>query len=113
MIRELSLKFRPHTDAEAVEAVRLAVLNAAAGRQQVVSIIHGYGSGGIGGSNKEAVHALLDQLSTRGDIQRYIPGESLRKSDLDNLSRRFNGHQSSFRRLYRNCGNPGTTLILL
>lgn len=107
------MKFRMHSDAEAVAVVQSGIRNAIASRQAVVKIIHGYGSEGIGGSNKVAIHLHLKQLQSDGQIKAYHPGETLSSGLISSLTKRFNGHKQAFTRLQRDCGNEGMTLVLL
>ena len=42
---------------------------------KVVTLIHGYGSSGVGGAIKEAVLEQLHYLMHQGRIKKVIPGE--------------------------------------
>lgn len=111
MITTHSLKFRAHTDAEAVDAVRLALKNAVLGGKWVVKVVHGYGASGVGGSNREAVRAFLATESAAGRIRRVIPGERLTRGDVNDWKRRFNGHAAAFDALLQDIGNEGITFV--
>ncbi|MCH8495328.1 MAG: Smr/MutS family protein [Balneolales bacterium] len=113
MLRTLSLKFRTHTNEEAVDATKIAIKNALASKQAVVKVVHGYGSDGIGGSNKSAIQDYLTLAVNDLSIKTFIPGEKLRRADLNDLSRRFSGYKNDFLQLQRDCGNQGITLIIL
>lgn len=113
MIREISLKFRVHTDQEAADAVLIGIKNARASRQALVKVIHGYGSDGVGGTNKKTIHDLLSKLQSSGEVKSFHPGESLNSGILSALSRRFNGYKQSLNRLQRDCGNEGITLVVI
>ena len=113
MIATLSLKFRTHTDAEAVDAVRLALKNAGLSGKRVVHVVHGYGASGVGGSNRDAVRAFLAAESAAGRIRRVIPGERLTRGDVNDWKRRFNGHAAAFDALSANVGNEGVTIVEL
>ncbi|MCC5925176.1 MAG: Smr/MutS family protein [Bacteroidetes bacterium] len=113
MIRELSLKYRVHTDLQAVDAVKLAIHNANLSGQAVVKVVHGYGSEGLGGSNKNAVHTLLTELASQKIIKTFYPGEKFIPAAISALSKRFNGHKQAFDKLRRDCGNEGITIVLL
>ena len=41
----------------------------------VLIVIHGYGSKGVGGVIKKELHKSLDELMHNGKIRAYIPGE--------------------------------------
>lgn len=111
LLSSLSLKFRPQPDAEAVEAVRLALKNLAMGGNRVLKIVHGYGSTGTGGSNREAIRAWLAGELAAGRVRRVIPGERLTRGDVADWNRRFHGHQAAFDGLLRDVGNEGVTVI--
>ena len=111
MLSTHSLKHRPHTDAEAVEAVRLALKNLALSGKKVLLVIHGYGASGVGGSNREAVRAFLAAELGAGRLRRVIPGERLSRGDLSDWKRRFNGHAAAFDALSPHLGNEGVTLV--
>jgi hypothetical protein len=111
MLSTHSLKHRPHTDVEAVEAVRLALKNLALTGKKVLLVIHGYGASGVGGSNREAVRAFLASELGAGRLRRVIPGERLTRGDLSDWKRRFNGHAAAFDALSPHCGNEGITMV--
>ncbi len=112
MLHTLTLKPKPYSDAEAVEAVRLAVRQLTMGHGRILRIVHGYGSGGLGGSNREAVRAWLQGELDAGRIRRFIPGESLLRGDLADFKRRFPGHDARIDALRPDCGNAGVSLVL-
>jgi len=79
---------------------------------KVLTLIHGYGSSGVGGAIKEAVVQQLHYLKHQGRIKKVIPGEQ------------FEGRSGRGRQLLRqypflaehrdlNRANPGITLIIL
>ncbi len=79
---------------------------------KVLTLIHGYGSSGIGGAIKVAVHRQLHFLEHQGRIKNIIPGE------------RFEGRSGRGRQQLRpfpflaghrdlNRANPGITLVIL
>jgi hypothetical protein len=51
------------------------------GGVQVMKLIHGYGSSGIGGDLRIALQSLLRQMAERKEIQECIFGEDWSKSD--------------------------------
>lgn len=111
LISTLSLKHRPHTDAEAVDAVRLALKNLALSGKRVLVVIHGYGSGGAGGSNREAIRAWLAGELSAGRVRRVIPGERLTSGDISDFKRRYHGYAPDFDRLRKDAGNEGVTIL--
>lgn len=79
---------------------------------KVLTLIHGYGSSGVGGAIKEAVLRHLHFLEHQGRIRCIIPGE------------RFEGRSGRGRQLLRqypflaehrdlNRANPGITVVIL
>lgn len=79
---------------------------------KVLTLIHGYGSSGVGGAIKEAVLQQLHYLKHQGRIKQVIPGEH------------FEGRSGRGRQLLRqypflsehrdlNRANPGITLVIL
>lgn len=113
MVSTLSLKFRAHTDAEAVDAVRLALKNAVLSGKRVVCVVHGYGASGVGGSNREAVRAFLGTELAAGRLRRIVIGERLTRGDIQDWIRRFNGHATAFDALRSHVANPGITIAEL
>jgi hypothetical protein len=111
LLSTLSLKFRPQSDAEAVEAVRMALKNLALGGNRVLKVVHGYGSTGLGGSNREAVRTWLAGELAAGRVRRVIPGERLTRGDVTDWKRRYSGHAAAFEGLLRDVGNEGVTVI--
>lgn len=63
--------------------LRLAheLLNARRSRVQVIKLIHGYGSSGVGGVLRTAVWSELRQLKERGQIRAFCNGEDWRISN--------------------------------
>jgi hypothetical protein len=56
---------------------RLAtIIRNCTGKDKVIKIVHGYGSSGVGGSIKTAVHKSLRSKVSTGEIKAYIPGEA-------------------------------------
>ncbi len=111
MLSTTSLKHRPHTDTEAVDAVRIALKNLVLSSKRVLVVIHGYGASGIGGSNREAVRAFLASEVGAGRVRRSIHGERLTRGDINDWKRRFNGHAAAFEALGIHVGNEGVTLV--
>jgi len=47
-------------------------------KKDVLSVIHGYGSTGVGGGIKEAVKKCLNENSMRGIVRMFVDEEDLR-----------------------------------
>jgi hypothetical protein len=69
-------------------------------------LIHGYGSGGLGGIIRNVVRERLEHLKYEREIRDFIPGEELGQADPS----RF---QTSFRPETADFGNPGITIVIL
>ena len=48
---------------------------------QILKLIHGYGSKGVGGVLRDACRAMLTRHRNSGKLQAFIPGEDFRISD--------------------------------
>jgi hypothetical protein len=112
-VLNLKLVRGPIPDAEAVERVRLAVANARLRRQKLVLVVHGYGSGGEGGSNRNAIRAWINHEVASGRLRTGTPGELLGESVLRELKSRFSGHLFTELIPHIRSRNPGVTLIEL
>lgn len=79
---------------------------------QLLKLIHGYGSKGVGGVLRDACRATLARHKHSGKIQDFIPGEDLRISDETTwaLLKQFTELKQD-RDLGR--GNKGITIVLL
>ena len=78
----------------------------------LVKLIHGYGSTGVGGALRDAVRATLARHKNSGKIQEFIAGEEFRISDQatwDLLKRAPELKQD--RDLGR--GNKGITIVVM
>lgn len=111
MVTTLTLKHRTHTDHEAVDAVRLALKHLGLSGNRVLVVIHGYGSTGVGGSNRDAIRTFLTGEQAAGRVRRLIPGERLSRGDVTEWKRRYNGHSSTFDSLTTQIGNAGVTVV--
>lgn len=75
-MREFDIKSDMPTVSEA--GVRLSeILRLCQGREKVIKIIHGYGSTGVGGAIKTAVHRTLRARKAAHTIRAFIPGEAI------------------------------------
>lgn len=115
MVKTVDLKRIPGAipDAEAIDRVRVAIANARIERKKVVLIIHGYGSTGVGGSNREAIREYLNSEANSGNIRTVTPGEKLSTGYLKELQRRYSGHRFGELESHIRSGNPGVTLAEL
>ncbi len=48
---------------------------------ELLKLIHGYGSKGVGGKLKHEIASTLERLKRAGRVEDYIPGEDFRVSD--------------------------------
>ena len=64
----------PSTDV-ALKRLSDELITAKAHRVKVVKIIHGYGSSGVGGKIRTAIHKELDNKKKKGQIKAWVPGE--------------------------------------
>ena len=78
---------------------------------ELLKVIHGYGSSGVGGDLRIALQATLRQMQERGEIRACIFGENWRKSDERTwtLMKKFPSLKDD-RDLGR--GNKGITIIV-
>jgi len=61
---------------EAGKRLADAIRDARTHKYQVIKILHGYGSGGMGGSIKTAVRKSLNKKVNKKEIKAFIPGEA-------------------------------------
>jgi len=109
-MREFDIKSDLPTVAQA--QVRLTgILQLCKGKDKVIKIIHGYGSSGVGGAIKTAVHAQLALRKNGHSIRAYIPGEaifSMKGFDEDIVRfKHLIQEDSDFRK-----GNDGITYVI-
>ena len=81
-------------------------------KHRIIKIIHGYGSSGVGGTNRIRLRNELNRMRESGRIRDFIAGE-----DFHSSSERHRQYFNDFRYLthdsdYRN-KNPGITIIII
>ena len=110
--RTINVKEGMPTVAEARERLKAELARSRDMGVKVVKLIHGYGSSGVGGAIKVAVHKSLSKRKKEGTIRLFVPGE------------RFNSWDETALALYAvfpgvkgdpdyGKGNEGITLVLL
>jgi cobalamin biosynthesis protein CbiD len=79
--------------------------------EKVIKIIHGYGSSGVGGKIKSAVHKSLRNRLNSKEIKAYIPGEAFSlMMGFDEVIHKYSNllkNDSDFKK-----GNDGITYII-
>jgi hypothetical protein len=97
---------------EALRRCRSAIQGGLLRGDSVLKLIHGYGSSGEGGRIREAVRRHLAELTGRGRIAGFLPGEALTPGSAESrrLRDRMPGEGRSDPDLKR--GNPGITFVL-
>ncbi|MGA7306203.1 MAG: hypothetical protein WBW88_15095 [Rhodothermales bacterium] len=96
----------------AADRMETILANAKASGTKVVIVIHGYGSGGTGGSIKEAVRKRLRSLKTDRRIRTFVFGENFGPTD-DEAIRIAAEHQSLLAPHLFGAGNEGATIVSL
>ncbi|NLX18506.1 MAG: hypothetical protein GXY53_04375 [Desulfobulbus sp.] len=97
---------------QALERLSVVLLNSSQEGYKVLTLIHGYGSSGVGGGIKLAVRRQLQDFLEQGKVRSVIPGEE------------FEGRSARGRQLVRsypflarhrdlNRINPGITVVIL
>lgn len=97
---------------EAVLRLVFELRKARAAGAEIVKIIHGYGSSGVGGVLRFQIQTELRQYAERGEIRAFCPGEEWRVSNeiaWEILKKRPELKKDSD--LGR--GNKGVTVVLL
>ena len=87
---------------------RLDVVLAANRRKETgaLKLIHGYGSGGLGGIIRNVVRERLEHLKYEREIRDFIPGEEIGQVDLSRFRAVFSPETADL-------GNPGITIVIL
>ncbi len=102
---------RPIAD-DALRHMDAAISRAKAGGTRVLRIIHGWGSGGVGGVIKQEARASLRRMRVAGTIRGVVHGEDY--SDRTNAGRLLLQRCPSLRNELRtDSGNPGITFVEL
>ena len=71
----VSLKAGMPTVVQGRARLNAELVRAKSSRVVVLKFIHGYGSGGVGGSLKEAIHNSLRRRRKEGKIRTFVAGE--------------------------------------
>ena len=110
--RQINLERGKPTVQQAMDRLHSELLTSRSLGCKVLTLIHGYGSSGVGGAIKEAVLRQLHFWEHQGQIKQVIPGEQ------------FEGRSGRGRQLLRqypflgehrdlNRANPGITVVIL
>ena len=75
-VREILLKAGMPTVAEGRDRLNTELVKARSSGTVVLKLIHGYGSGGVGGSLKEAIRNSLRRRRKEGKIRSFVAGEN-------------------------------------
>jgi hypothetical protein len=81
MLKIINLEDGRPTIPQALARLASGLNSARQSQAELVKIIHGYGSSGVGGDLRIAIQAALQQMAQRGEIQACTYGEEWRKSD--------------------------------
>ncbi len=73
---------------------------------KVLRLIHGYGSGGLGGIIRNVARDRLEHLRYNREIRDFIPGEDLAQADRSRFAGAFTPDPGDF-------GNEGITIVVL
>ena len=97
---------------EALARLDAGISRARAAGREVVKVIHGYGSSGVGGTLRDEIRASLDRREDDGRIQLWVAGEDW---DLfDPRSRTIlAGAPGADRDRDLGRGNAGVSIVLL
>lgn len=109
-MREFDIKSDMPTVA-AAQTRLLTILGLCKGKEKIIKIIHGYGSGGTGGAIRTAVRAILQQKRQSRQIKAYIPGEAT--YDLKGFDEEIRQHKRLLEKdadFHR--GNDGITYVI-
>lgn len=81
-------------------------------KEPIISIVHGYGSTGVGGVIKDMVRKELDERILKKEIKAYIPGEAFGSLfGYDQVIKTYQHLLKKDPEYKRN--NPGITYIIL
>lgn len=111
-MKEYNIKNDMPTVEIALKRVDACIQEARYQRLKVIKIVHGYGSTGVGGEIKIALHQHLKQKQNTNKIKAYIPGDAF--SDLfgfDQIISKYN-HLIAGDNDMR-VGNKGITFMIL
>ena len=111
-IKTVDLKSDMPTVQEALQRLERAIALARQQKQQLLKLIHGYGSSGVGGDIRIAVQKRLLELTEAGQIRGCIFGENWAKSD-ETTWRLLQAHADLKSDSDLGRGNRGITIVLL
>lgn len=113
MIEEINIKkdFPPADVAVAMVETEIEVHKKFG--NDIIKIIHGYGSHGVGGAIKDAVRARLKDLKSRHIIVDYIFGERFTSTAVDKLKISSNKKAQLYADYNINSFNSGITIIII
>ena len=111
-LKTINLKFNMPTCEQAIASLKTEIWKARREKVKLLKIIHGYGSSGIGGEIRQAIHKFLPNLIWYKQIDFFVPGEE--------LSREFESGNKLLDRFPKmkkdsdfNRKNKGITIIVL
>lgn len=80
---------------------------------QIIKIVHGYGSHGIGGKIKNELNLLLPKWKKQGLVFDYIKGESFTPLTISSKKYSQNLKEKLMQDAYFNSINKGITILIL
>ena len=111
-ILKLDVESEKLTVSEALAKVEIELTRAKISKENLIKIIHGYGSSGTGGEIKKAVFLLLNTLKKQGKITEFFPCEKFGFTfkNYQNLIKKYpellvDGNIKTL--------NPGATIVIL
>lgn len=111
-VKTVDLKSDMPTVQEALQRLERAIALARQQKQQLLKLIHGYGSSGAGGDIRIASQKRLRELAEAGQIRGCVFGENWAKSDQTTW-RLLQGHSELKSDPDLGRGNRGITVVLL
>jgi hypothetical protein len=97
-VRKVDIAHSGQTVAEAMEQLKVAVMNARRDRETVVLVVHGFGASNVGGAIKAALSTELPRLARQFGFKAYG------YADKDRIPRELDIDARSL--------NPGSTLLI-
>ena len=80
-LRIINLEANRPTVDEMNRRLALELRNAKNARVQILKLIHGYGSTGVGGKLRGAVRVTLEHSKKRGEVRDFVQGDDFRISN--------------------------------
>lgn len=112
MLRTVNVKAGMPRVSEARDRVLDEIKRGKEARVQLLKIIHGHGSTGVGGSIRNEVRRIARRLEKEGTIKGYCPGEELGTGSARSKQLVDSNPQFRKNRAFRT-RNPGITYVLL